>query len=101
MDINSKVALVTGASSGIGAATARKLASEGLIVGLAARRKDRLEALAAEVEAAGGQAVALETDVTDAALCKAAAETLIERFGRIDVLVNNGRADAALGHRQP
>lgn len=89
MDIKGKVALVTGASSGIGAATARKLAAEGIIVGLAARRKGRLETLVAEITSAGGEAVALETDVTDRASCKAAAEALIARFGRIDVLVNN------------
>ncbi|MCL6707214.1 SDR family oxidoreductase [Pseudomonas sp. R2.Fl] len=89
MDIKGKVALVTGASSGIGAATARKLAAEGVIVGLAARRKERLETLVAEIAAAGGKAVALETDVTDSASCKAATSALIARFGRIDVLVNN------------
>lgn len=89
MDIKGKVALITGASSGIGAATARKLAAEGLTVGLAARRKGRLETLVAEITAAGGQALALETDVTDPASCKDAAETLVTQFGRIDVLVNN------------
>ncbi len=89
MSIRGKVALVTGASSGIGAATARKLATEGVIVGLAARRKDRLEALMTEITDAGGKAVALPTDVTDPASCKAAADTLIAQFGRIDVLVNN------------
>lgn len=89
MNIKGKVALITGASSGIGAATARKLAAEGVIVGLAARRMDRLETLVAEIAAAGGNAVTLETDVTDPASCKAAAEALIAQFGRIDVLVNN------------
>ncbi|OUJ01416.1 SDR family oxidoreductase [Acetobacter cibinongensis] len=89
MMITDKVALVTGASSGIGAATARKLAAEGLKVGLAARRADRLEALVAEITNAGGKAIALQTDVTDLASCKAAVQTLIAEFGRIDVLVNN------------
>ncbi|BAK86210.1 oxidoreductase (plasmid) [Komagataeibacter medellinensis NBRC 3288] len=89
MSIRGKVALVTGASSGIGAATARKLATEGAIVGLAARRKDRLDTLAAEITGAGGKAVALSTDVTDLTSCKAAADALIAQFGRIDVLVNN------------
>ncbi|MBL7238013.1 MAG: SDR family oxidoreductase [Komagataeibacter hansenii] len=89
MSTKGKVALVTGASSGIGAATARKLAIEGVIVGLAARRKDRLDALAAEITGVGGKAVALPTDVTDLTSCKAAADALIAQFGRIDVLVNN------------
>ncbi|WP_198412952.1 SDR family oxidoreductase [Izhakiella australiensis] len=89
MSIKNKIALITGASSGIGAATARKLAAEGLIVGLAARRTERLEALVAEITAAGGRAVALKTDVTDPASCKTAAAALIAQFGRIDVLVNN------------
>ncbi|HEV2505654.1 MAG TPA: SDR family oxidoreductase [Mesorhizobium sp.] len=89
MGIVGKVALVTGASSGIGAATAKRLAAEGMIVGLAARRKDRIEALAIEIEAAGGGAIALQTDVTDLVSCEAAARTLINQFGRIDVLVNN------------
>lgn len=89
MDIKVKIALITGASSGIGAATARKLAAEGVIVGLAARRTDRLETLVAEITAAGGNAVALETDVTDPASCKATADALIAQFGQIDVWVNN------------
>lgn len=89
MDIVGQVALVTGASSGIGAATARKLAAQGIAVGLAARRKDRVEALAAEIKSAGGEAVALQTDVTDPGSCETAARILVEQFGRIDVLVNN------------
>ncbi|WP_370640128.1 SDR family oxidoreductase [Aurantimonas sp. HBX-1] len=89
MDIKGKVALVTGASSGIGAATARKLAAEGIAVGLAARRRQRLDALVEEITAAGGQAVALECDVTDPASCQAAADALVAQFGRIDILVNN------------
>lgn len=89
MAITEKVALVTGASSGIGAATARKLAAEGLKVGLAARRGDRLEALASDIINAGGEAIALQTDVTDLASCKAAVQRLITEFGRIDILINN------------
>lgn len=89
MNIVGKVALVTGASSGIGAATAKRLAAEGVIVGLAARRKDRIEALAAEIEAAGGRALALQADVTDLGYCETAARALINQFGRLDVLVNN------------
>lgn len=89
MSIVGKVALVTGASSGIGAATAKRLAAEGVVVGLAARRKDRIEALAAEIEAAGGRALALQADVTDLGSCETAARALINQFGRLDVLVNN------------
>lgn len=89
MSIKNKVALITGASSGIGASTARKLAAEGIIVGLAARRRDRLEALVAEITTAGGRALALETDVTDVGSCKAAAKELVAQFGHIDVLINN------------
>lgn len=89
MSIRGKVVLVTGASSGIGAATARKLAAEGVVVGLAARRKERLDALVTEITGGGGKAVALPADVTDPASCKAAADALITQFGRIDVLVNN------------
>ncbi len=89
MNIVGKVALVTGASSGIGAATAKRLAAEGVIVGLAARRRDRIEALAAEIEAAGGRALALQADVTDLGSCETAARALINQFGRLDVLVNN------------
>jgi NADP-dependent 3-hydroxy acid dehydrogenase YdfG len=72
MELNGKVALVSGASSGIGAATARKLAANGVKVGVAARRLDRLEQLVAEIRAAGGEAVAIAMDVTDPAAVSAA-----------------------------
>ncbi|MCB8878199.1 SDR family oxidoreductase [Acidisoma silvae] len=89
MNTEAKIALVTGASSGIGAATAKKLAAQGMIVGLAARRKDRLDALVADIELSGGEAIALEMDVVEPASIEAATHILIERYGRIDVLVNN------------
>ena len=76
MELNGKVALITGASSGIGASTAKKLAEQGVRVGLAARRLDRLQALVSEIEAAGGEAMALAMDVTD-------------RYGHIDIAFNN------------
>ncbi|MGX1480604.1 UNVERIFIED_CONTAM: NADP-dependent 3-hydroxy acid dehydrogenase YdfG [Streptomyces canus] len=83
------VALVTGASSGIGEATARQLAEHGASVALVARRKDRLDALAAEIEKAGGTALVVEADITDRNQAEAAVERTVEHFGRLDTLVNN------------
>jgi NADP-dependent 3-hydroxy acid dehydrogenase YdfG len=89
MSIQGKVALITGASSGIGAATALKLAANGAKVGLAARRADRLTQLVAEIEKAGGQAIALEMDVVDNASVEAGVSKLVEAFGTVDILFNN------------
>ncbi len=83
------VALVTGASSGIGAATARALAAEGATVALLARRADRLDELTAEIEAAGGTALATPADVTDADQVSAAVAATVDAYGRLDTLVNN------------
>jgi NADP-dependent 3-hydroxy acid dehydrogenase YdfG len=83
------VALITGASSGIGAATASALAAEGAAVGLAARRRDRLEALAAEVEDEGGRALVLESDVTNEEQAQEAVDRTVAELGRLDILVNN------------
>jgi NADP-dependent 3-hydroxy acid dehydrogenase YdfG len=85
-------ALVTGASSGIGAATARLLAEHGASVALVARRQDRLEALAAEIEKASGTALVVAADITDRAQAEAAVQDVVERFGRLDTLVNNAGA---------
>jgi NADP-dependent 3-hydroxy acid dehydrogenase YdfG len=85
----SRVVLVTGASSGIGEATALRLASEGHRVVLGARRTDRLEAVAARIRSDGGTASALRLDVTDADNVRAAVDTVVEEHGRIDVIVNN------------
>jgi NADP-dependent 3-hydroxy acid dehydrogenase YdfG len=82
-------AVITGASSGIGAATARRLAANGSSVALVARRRSRLEALAAEIEQAGGRALVVEADVADRTQAEAAVQQTIERFGRLDILVNN------------
>lgn len=82
-------ALVTGASSGIGEATARALAREGAAVALAARRADRLEALAAEITSAGGRALVLETDVTVETQARHAVEETARALGRLDVVINN------------
>lgn len=83
------VALVTGASSGIGEATARQLAAEGAAVALVARRKERLEKLAAEIIAAGGQALVLAADITRQDQAIAAVERTLKEYGRLDTLVNN------------
>lgn len=84
-----KVALVTGASSGIGAAAARALAGEGVRVALLARRKERLEAVADEIGRQPGQALACPADVTDRGAVQAAVERLLSHWGRIDLLINN------------
>ncbi|MFF8847902.1 SDR family NAD(P)-dependent oxidoreductase [Streptomyces sp. NPDC015127] len=83
------VALVTGASSGIGAATARRLAENGAFVALVARRKDRLEDLAAEIVKAGGTAMVVAADITDRLQAEGTVQQVLERFGRLDTLVNN------------
>ena len=84
-----KTAIITGASSGIGQATAKELAARGYHVLLAARREERLEELKKEIEAAGGTADYQVTDVTSADEMKALADAAIEKYGKIDVLVNN------------
>jgi NADP-dependent 3-hydroxy acid dehydrogenase YdfG len=88
-NINGKVALITGASSGIGAATARKLAEAGVKVGIAARRLDRLEALKDEIAAKGGEALPIEMDVVDPATVEAGVARLIDAYGSVDILFNN------------
>jgi Short-chain alcohol dehydrogenase of unknown specificity len=84
-----KVAVVTGASSGIGEATARMLAAQGARVVLGARRAERLETLAEEIRAAGGEAVWRATDVTNRADLEALVSLARDTWGRVDVLVNN------------
>ncbi len=88
-NITGKVALVTGASSGIGHGVALALAAEGVKVGILARRADRLTDLVAQIEQTGGQALALPADVTDRAAVTAAAEQLRVAFGPVEILFNN------------
>jgi NADP-dependent 3-hydroxy acid dehydrogenase YdfG len=87
--LDGAVALVTGAGSGIGAATGRRLAREGAAVALVGRRRDRLDEVVADIKAAGGHAVAVDTDITEPESAYQAVQGTMERFGRLDVLVNN------------
>ncbi len=84
-----KVALITGASSGIGAATAKALAREGMRVGLLARRKERLDALAEEIHRQGSHALVCSADVTDSAEIEGVVQHVLNQWGRIDLLLNN------------
>ena len=83
------VALITGSSSGIGAATARRLAAEGAAVALVARRRDRLEELAATISGEGGTVLVVEADVTSEQQAAAAVERTVAELGRLDTLVSN------------
>lgn len=87
--LDGTVAIVTGASSGIGEATARRLAEHGATVAVVARRKDRLDTLVSEIEAAGGLALAVEADITDQGQVERAVQSVVNRFGRLDILINN------------
>jgi NADP-dependent 3-hydroxy acid dehydrogenase YdfG len=88
-NIAGKVVVITGASSGLGEASARLLSAEGATVVLGARRADRIQALAGELIAKGGKALALTTDVTDRGQVKQLVDAAVKNFGRIDVIVNN------------
>jgi 3-oxoacyl-[acyl-carrier protein] reductase len=87
--LKDKVALVTGASQGIGRATALALVVAGAKVAVAARTADKLATLVAEIEAAGGEALAVPMDVADAAQVKTGFQQTLAKFGRLDILVNN------------
>jgi short-subunit dehydrogenase len=84
-----EVVVITGASAGVGRATAREFARHGARLGLIARDKERLETARGEVEALGGEALVIPADVADATAVNAAAAQVVEHFGRIDIWVNN------------
>jgi 3-oxoacyl-[acyl-carrier protein] reductase len=87
--IEGRIALVTGASQGIGRACALELAKAGATVALAARNETKLAEVQAEIEAAGGKAAAFAIDVADESSIKAGAKAVLERFGKVEILVNN------------
>ena len=88
-ELTGTTALVTGASSGIGEATAEQLAAAGANVAVVARRRDRLEALAERLRGQGAQAEVIEADITDQSQAEGAVKRTVETFGRLDILVNN------------
>lgn len=95
--LSNKVAIITGASSGIGYATAKLFAHEGAQIVVAARRQPELDALVEEITQAGGHAVALAGDVRDEMFAKALVELAVERFGGLDVAFNNAGTTGAMG----
>ena len=88
-NIEGKIIVITGASSGLGEATARHLSAQGATVVLGARRIERLQILADELIASGGKALALTTDVTKYEQVKSLVDAAVQKFGRIDVMINN------------
>jgi NADP-dependent 3-hydroxy acid dehydrogenase YdfG len=88
-NIQGKVVLITGASSGLGEATARLLSAQGATVVLGARRVDRLQSLADELNSRGGKALAIATDVTDYDQVKKLVDAAVQTYGRVDVIINN------------
>jgi NADP-dependent 3-hydroxy acid dehydrogenase YdfG len=88
-NIEGKVVVITGASSGLGEATARHLSPLGANVVLGARRKDRIDSLARELAATNGNALALKTDVTDRRDVQKLVDAAVQNYGRIDVILNN------------
>lgn len=98
-DLNGRVIVVTGAGQGIGRAYARALASQGASVVIAEREASRASATAAEIEADGGTALAVPTDIADAVSVAAMRDKVLSRFGRVDVLVNNAALMSTLLRR--
>jgi len=96
-NIAGKIVIITGASSGLGEAAARHLSSLGATLVLGARRIDRMQALAKDLIAAGGRAVAIATDVTHFEQVQRLVDTAVDTYGRVDVLIN----DAGLMPQSP
>lgn len=88
-NISGKIIVITGASSGLGEASARLLSAQGASLVLGARRHDRMRSLAGELTAGGGKAIAVTTDVTSRDQVKTLVETAVQTYGRIDVIINN------------
>lgn len=97
MILTDRIALVTGASSGIGKATAKALADVGVLVGLASRRTEELEMLADDIKAMGGRVVVIPTDLRNEDQIASMVATTLQTFGGLDILVNN----AGVGHWKP
>jgi NADP-dependent 3-hydroxy acid dehydrogenase YdfG len=88
-NIEGKVVVITGASSGLGEATARHLSAQGARVVLGACGRDRMQALARELSARDGEAIAVTTDVADREQVKALVDAAVQGYGRVDVMINN------------
>jgi NAD(P)-dependent dehydrogenase (short-subunit alcohol dehydrogenase family) len=95
--LENRVAIITGASSGIGHAAARLFARQGAKLVVAARRRDKLRALVNEIQASGGEAVAVDGDVRDETFAKALVDTALQHFGGLDVAFNNAGTLGAMG----
>lgn len=94
LELNQRVALVTGASQGIGKAIAAKLAQEGASVVLTARGEERLNQVVSEIQAAGGKAIGIAADVSKKEDCERLIQFTVEKFGKIDILINNAGTSA-------
>lgn len=101
MNLNGKVVIVTGGSGAIGSAICKRFSKCGAKVVAAARNLEKLEAVVAEIKAAGGEAAAVQVDVTDKASCAKLAEEAVRIFGRVDCLVNSAGVTGRIENRKP